>query len=172
MAIKQRVLVTGAAGQIGGIIRNKLGYRYELTGLDVVDHDYPTSHVADLSDLDAITPAFERQEVIVHLGADPSPSGSWDSILQNNIIGTRNVYEAARLAGVQRVILASTNHVVGYYPMKQNPYKAIYDGRLSEVRRPLRLLDHTDIRPEATTASAKRSANRLAVIFTTLTDCQ
>ncbi|HAC17405.1 MAG TPA: NAD(P)-dependent oxidoreductase, partial [Dehalococcoidia bacterium] len=65
MAIKQRVLVTGAAGQIGGIIRNKLGYRYELTGLDVVDHDYPTSHVADLSDLDAITPAFERQEVIV-----------------------------------------------------------------------------------------------------------
>ncbi len=165
MTNNKRVLVTGAAGQIGGIIRNKLGYRYELTGLDVVDHDYPTSHVADLSDLDAIAPAFEGQDVVVHLGADPSPSAPWDSILQNNIIGTRNVYEAARLAGVKRAILASTNHVVGYYPMKQDPYKAIYDGRLSEVRRPFRMLDHTDIRPDSYYGVSKAFGESLGSYF-------
>ena len=88
-------------------------------------------------------------EVVVHLGADPSPLASWESTLSNNIIGTRNVYESARQAGARRVILASTNHVIGYYPLKDDPYKAIYDGRLSEVRRPFRLLDHHDMRPDS-----------------------
>ena len=44
------------------------------------------------------------------------------------------MYEAARLAGARRVILASTNHAVGYYPLKDDPYKAIYEGRLAEVQ--------------------------------------
>ena len=128
MDTKIRVLVTGAGGQIGGIIRDKLGYRYELVGLDRVDCGWPDSHVADISDFDAIRPAFEGVETVVHLGADPSPLASWESTLNNNIIGTRNVYEAARQAGARRVILASTNHVIGYYPLKDDPYKAIYDG--------------------------------------------
>ena len=146
---KTRVLVTGAAGQIGGIIRDKLGYRYDLVGLDRFDCGWTNSHVADLSDFDAIRPAFQDVEAVVHLGADPSPKASWESTLDNNIIGTRNVYEAARLAGAKRVVLASTNHVVGFYPLKDDPYKAIYDGRLSEVRRPFRPLDHRDMRPDS-----------------------
>lgn len=149
MDTKIRVLVTGAGGQIGGIIRDKLGYRYDLVGLDRVDCGWPDSHVADISDFDAIRPAFEGVEAVVHLGADPSPLASWESTLSNNIVGTRNVYEAARQAGARRVILASTNHVIGYYPLKDDPYKAIYDGRLSEVRRPFRMLDHRDMRPDS-----------------------
>jgi nucleoside-diphosphate-sugar epimerase len=149
MIEKARVLVTGAAGQIGGIVRSKLGYRYDLVGLDLIDCGWPNSHVADLSDLDAMRPAFDGVEVVVHLGADPSPKASWESTLNNNIIGTRNVYEAARLAGARRVILASTNHAVGFYPLKDDPYKAIYEGRLAEVRRPFRMLDHKDIRPDS-----------------------
>ena len=149
MTDKARVLVTGAAGQIGGIIRSKLGFRYDLVGLDIVDCGWPESHVADLSDLDSISPAFEDVDVVVHLGADPSPQASWESTLSNNIVGTRNVYEAARLAGARRVILASTNHAVGFYPLKDDPYKAIYDGRLGEVRRPFRMLDDRDLRPDS-----------------------
>lgn len=149
MTDKARVLVTGAAGQIGGIIRSKLGFRYDLVGLDIVDCGWPESHVANLSDLDSISPAFEDVDVVVHLGADPSPQASWESTLSNNIVGTRNVYEAARVAGARRVILASTNHAVGFYPLKDDPYKAIYDGRLGEVRRPFRMLDDRDLRPDS-----------------------
>ena len=149
MTDKTRVLVTGAAGQIGGIIRSKLGFRYDLVGLDIADCGWTESHVADLSDLDSISPAFEGVDVVVHLGADPSPQATWESTLSNNIVGTRNVYEAARLAGARRVILASTNHAVGFYPLKDDPYKAIYDGRLAEVRRPFRMLDDRDLRPDS-----------------------
>ena len=149
MTDKTRVLVTGAAGQIGGIIRSKLGFRYDLVGLDIADCGWPESHVADLSDLDSIGPAFEGVDVVVHLGADPSPQATWESTLSNNIVGTRNVYEAARLAGARRVILASTNHAVGFHPLKDDPYKAIYDGRLAEVRRPFRMLDDRDLRPDS-----------------------
>ena len=70
---KTRVLVTGAAGQIGGIIKDKLGYRYDLVGLDMVDCGWADSRVADISDFDTIRPAFEGVEAVVHLGADPSP---------------------------------------------------------------------------------------------------
>ena len=149
MTDKTRVLVTGAAGQIGGIIRSKLGFRYDLVGLDIADCGWTESHVADLSDLDSISPAFEGVDVVVHLGADPSPQATWESTLSNNIVGTRNVYEAARLAGARRVILASTNHAVGFHPLKDDPYKAIYDGRLAEVRRPFRMLDDRDLRPDS-----------------------
>ena len=70
MAIK-KVLVTGAAGQIGAIIRDKLGFKYDLTGIGRVDNDWLNSHVADISDLDALMPAFEGQHTVMHLGGDP-----------------------------------------------------------------------------------------------------
>jgi nucleoside-diphosphate-sugar epimerase len=146
---RPRVLVTGAAGQIGGIVRDKLGFAYDLVGLDRVECGWPDSHVVDLADFESILPAFDEVDVVVHLGADPSPKASWKSTLDNNIIGTRNVYEAARQAGARRVILASTNHVVGYHPLKDDPYRAVYEGRLEEVRRPFRLLDHRDMRPDS-----------------------
>ena len=102
VAARKRVLVTGMAGQIGGIIRRQLGDRYLLSGLDRVPVDDVPTTVADISDYDAIRPAFEGVDVAVHLGADPIPRGSWESILDHNIVGTINVFEAAREAGVKR----------------------------------------------------------------------
>ena len=52
---------------------------------------------------------------IIHLGAF-SIENDWDTILQANIIGTYNLFEAARLEGVKRVVFASSNHVMGFYP--------------------------------------------------------
>ena len=105
--------------------------------------------VADLADLDALRPAFDGVDTVVHMGADPSPRAPWESILENNIIGTRNVFEASREAGVKRVIFASSNHVVGFYPLRQDPYKAVYEGRLGEVRRPFPMLGSEALRPDS-----------------------
>ena len=74
--------------------------RYELNGIDRVDVDGTVLTVADIANLNDILPAFEGIEAVVHLGADPSPQASWESVLSSNIVGTRNVYEAARLSGV------------------------------------------------------------------------
>ena len=54
-------------------------------------------------------------EGIVHLGGH-STEGSWDTILNANIIGCYNLFEAAYRAGVKRVVFASSNHAVGFYP--------------------------------------------------------
>ena len=73
------------AGQIGGIIRRSLGDKYELSGVDRVHVDECPMVVADLSDLDAIRPALDGIDTVVHLGADPSqgPRGSrsWTTTL-------------------------------------------------------------------------------------------
>ena len=165
MSDKKRALVTGMAGQIGGIIRRRLGDRYELSGIDRVGVAGVPVTVADIADLEAIRPAFEGIDAVVHLGADPSPRASWDSVLRNNIVGTRNVYEAARLAGVKRIVFASSNHVVGNYPLRQDPYKAIYDGQLGEVRRPFPPLTTDLIRPDSYYGVSKSFGESLGSYF-------
>ncbi len=162
---KKRVLVTGMAGQIGGIIRSRLGDRYELSGIDRVPIDGVPCTVADIADMDAIAPAFEGVDAVVHLGADPSPRASWESVLNNNIVGTRNVYEAARLSGVKRIVFASSNHAVGNYPLRQDPYKAIYDGRLGEVRRPFPPLTTDMLRPDSYYGVSKAFGESLGSYF-------
>ena len=134
---EKKVLITGLAGKIGGIIRKNLSDEYDLSGLDLVATNGYVSQIGDLSDLESILPAFTGIDTVVHLAADPNHQGSWESNLKNNIIGTRNVYEAARLKGVKRIIFASSNHALGFHPLKDNPYKQIYDGDFSDIRHPI-----------------------------------
>ena len=165
MTDRKRVLVTGMAGQIGGIIRRELGERYELSGIDRVGVDGTPTTVADIANLNEIIPAFEGIDAVVHLGADPSPRASWESVLSSNIVGTRNVYEAAQLSGVKRIVLASSNHAVGNYPLRQDPYKAIYDGRLGEVRRPFPPLTTDLLRPDSYYGVSKAFGESLGSYF-------
>ena len=165
MTDRKRVLVTGMAGQIGGIIRRELGERYELSGIDRVGVDGTPTTVADIANLNEIIPAFERIDAVVHLGADPSPRASWESVLSSNIVGTRNVYEAAQLSGVKRIVFASSNHAVGNYPLRQDPYKAIYDGRLGEVRRPFPPLTTDLLRPDSYYGVSKAFGESLGSYF-------
>ena len=144
----RKILVTGAAGRIGTIVREHLGGKYDLAGLDRIAVEGVDSHVADLSDLDAIRPAFEGQEIVVHLGADPNGSAPWDSVLPNNIVGVYNVLEASREAGVSRVVFASTNHVVGFYPEKDEPYRAVFEGRVNDLPQPFPFLTTDLMRPD------------------------
>ena len=66
----RRVLVTGAEGTIGTAVREHLAGRYELVSLTLTPQEFP-SHVADIADLDAIRPAFEGIDAVVHLAASP-----------------------------------------------------------------------------------------------------
>ncbi len=144
---KKRVLVTGGAGLIGTIAHSRLLERFEISVLDLKEVEGVESHVADLADLDAIRPAFVGKDVVVHLGGDPRGEAPWDSVLGNNIAGTYNVMEASRLEGIGRVVFASTNHVVGFHPEKNESYKAVFEGRLGDIRQPMDLISTEQTRP-------------------------
>jgi len=119
-----RVLVTGAEGLIGSVVRARLADRFDLRSLTRAPAAF-ASHVADIADIEAIRPAFEGIDTVVHLAATPHVSSPWEEVLHSNIVGTRNVFEAAREAGVGRVVFASSNHVVGMAEVDGAP--AIYD---------------------------------------------
>ena len=165
MEARKRVLVTGLAGKIGGIIRQNLSEKYLISGLDLQKvNEYDTT-VANLSDLKGIMPAFQGIHTVVHLAADPNHQGGWETILENNIVGTRNVYEASRIAGVKRIIFASSNHALGFYPLKDNPYKQIYSGDFSSLRQPVEVLDTALVRPDGYYGVSKAFGEALGSYF-------
>lgn len=137
----KKVLITGAAGVIGTAVRKHLSDRYEFRSLTRRPAGFP-SHVADIANLDAIRPAFEGMDAVVHLAATISVTSPWEDVLPNNLVGTYNVYEAAKRAGVDCVVFASSNHAVGMYEADWTP--GIY--ALDDPR----VVDHTaEIRPDS-----------------------
>jgi len=116
----KRVLLTGAAGDVGRRLRKLLGPVYP--DLKLSDIKTPADLganerfiPADLADLEQVEAAVDGVEGIIHLGGF-SVEGPWETILQSNIIGCYNLFEAARRKGVKRVVFASSNHAVGFYP--------------------------------------------------------
>lgn len=113
------VLVTGAAGMIGKQLQHYLRDRYRLrlmyhrTVLPSVGDDEVV--IGDVTDLPTVEKAVEGVDAIVHLAGDPKVDATFESTFQNNILGTYNVYEAAKRHGKPRVVFASTNHVAGWY---------------------------------------------------------
>ncbi len=133
-----RILLTGAAGRIGTAFykhaRGKFSFRladinseplHESTG----EHDDVVS--LNVADLDACRKACLGIDTVVHLAASASPeSGFYESLLDNNIKGTWNIFQAAHEAGCRRVVFASSVHtVIGYPPRIQSnestPYKPV-----------------------------------------------
>ncbi|MBA2521423.1 MAG: NAD(P)-dependent oxidoreductase [Chloroflexia bacterium] len=138
---KRRVLLTGAEGTIGAVVREFLSDQYEIRSLTWQAEDFP-SHVGDISDYEAIRPAFDDIDVVVHMAASSAIETPWEDILPNNLIGTYNVFEAARDAGVGAVVFASSNHAVGMFEVSGSP-------GLYELDDP-RVYDHTvEIRPDS-----------------------
>ena len=101
-----------------------------------------------IDNLEEILPAFEGQDAVVHLAADPSDHAPWESVLPNNLIGTYNMFEASRICGVKRVIFASSNHAAGMYE-RDHPYRHIVTGEYDKVEVwPIPPITHKEIRPD------------------------
>lgn len=115
----QKILITGCNGLIGRILWNHLADSYELYGLDLTPTS-PTNNIiqADISFPEQIEKAFSLLPTLtfmIHLAGDPRMDADWESVLVNNIEGTRNIYEAAHVHGIKRIIFASSNHVTGAF---------------------------------------------------------
>ncbi|MEO6436827.1 MAG: NAD(P)-dependent oxidoreductase [Tepidisphaeraceae bacterium] len=120
---RRKVLVTGAAGNIGSYFARHSSKRYDLR-LMVRDADADAEKikalgevvVADLSDLERLKEVCRDIDTVLHLAGDPNPSATWESLLEANIAGTYHVFVAAKWAGARRVIYASSIHAVSGYP--------------------------------------------------------
>src|SRR5436305_141204 len=114
---RRKVLVTGAPGNIGSYFAEHSHERYDLRlmvresdeGKDEVRKfgELVTGHLADL---EALKKLCANIDTIVHMAGAPSPTATWQELLDANIIGTYNIFAAAKAAGVRRVIYASSIH--------------------------------------------------------------
>lgn len=112
------VLVTGAAGDVGTHLRRELAGRYALRVSDLrpvrkfhKSERYLRADVSKMADALRITKGVDA---VVHLGGY-SVEGPWKEILPANIVGCYNVFEAARINGVKRIVFPSSNHAAGFY---------------------------------------------------------
>jgi NAD+ dependent glucose-6-phosphate dehydrogenase len=140
---RPRVAVTGSTGLIGRLLLDawRESGKYHVVGVARSEGPY-TDVVADVTDLEILVEAFQGVDAVVHMAATSAVESDWDAVLTSNLIGTRNVFEAARLAGVKKVVFASSNHAVGTYEMENVP--GIWD--LHDTRQ----WDHTaEIRPDS-----------------------
>ncbi len=123
------ILMTGAAGGIGTFLRDELSNNYKLRLSDrapIQDLHGDEAYVAaDLTNFNAVLRATEGVDGILHFGGCAGES-DWQTILDANIIGMRNIYEAALQNDVKRVVWASSNHAVGFYRRDQTIDHTVY----------------------------------------------
>ncbi len=118
----KRILITGGAGGVATMLRPLLRPHYLLRLsdrrpiADLVEGE--ESAPASLDDIPALRRAVAGTDGVVHFGGY-SAEHDWETILAANIVGTYNVFEAARAEDVRRVVFASSNHAMGFYPRAQ-----------------------------------------------------
>jgi nucleoside-diphosphate-sugar epimerase len=175
-----KVLITGAYGLIGNIVYRHLDEsgEHEVYGLSrrrLPSDRLPESQLAkipddrfflaDLTDEVALRRAVKGMDAIVHMAANADGEAEWDSVLNSNIIGTYNVYEACRLAGVPRIVFASSIMTIFGYALEE-PYKAIHEARLDAVPESVPLITAQDpARPTALYSCSKVWGEAMAHMY-------
>ncbi|MGW8955507.1 NAD-dependent epimerase/dehydratase family protein [Streptomyces sp. NPDC055709] len=121
MSDPQTIVITGAAGRVGSLLRERLAHPDRvLRLLDIAPPpvgtaaEVPEWRKVPLTELDALTDAFTGATAVVHLGGQ-SKEADFQNVLDNNVVGTHHVLEAARRTGISRVVLASSHHAAGFY---------------------------------------------------------
>jgi len=114
-----KLLITGSSGLIGKILWRNLAGQFDLYGVDICLSEQ-TDHLfrSDISNFEQVKTVFQGimgLAYVVHLAGDSRADADWQSVFFNNINGTKNIYEMAKVSGVKRVIFASSNHVTGAY---------------------------------------------------------
>jgi NAD+ dependent glucose-6-phosphate dehydrogenase len=156
-----KLLITGYAGLVGQILWRGLADSFELYGVDIHERESADNiFQADISNPAEIVSVFEQipgLSHVVHLAGDPRADADWESVLKNNIAGTRNLYEAARIRGVKRVVFASSNHVTGAYEGFPPSLHAQSNPRLITPQDP--------IRPDGNYGVSKAAGEALARMY-------
>ena len=120
----KKIVLTGAAGRLGSYLREPLSkMANQLLSTDISNdigslYDNETFVKADLAEMSEIKPLMKDADMVVHFGAYVD-EGPFEKLWGPNFVGSYNVWESARLAGVKRVIYASSIHAVGMYPRNQ-----------------------------------------------------
>ena len=120
----KKIVLTGAAGRLGSYLREPLSKMADqLLSTDISEdigslYDNETFVKADLAEMSEIKPLMKDADMVVHFGAYVD-EGPFEKLWGPNFVGSYNVWESARLAGVKRVIYASSIHAVGMYPRNQ-----------------------------------------------------
>lgn len=120
----RRLLITGAAGRIGSVLRAGLGDGQTILRLsDIRGLGKANAReeivTADLGNLENALALCEGVDAVIHLAGLVSPTLKWDETLKNNILPNFNIFEAARLRGVRRVVFASSIHAHGFVRRSQ-----------------------------------------------------
>ena len=155
-----KVHITGVYGLIGNLVYRHLNNQpalYDVYGsgrrkvgsvragreniLPVPDDHFT---LADLSDAKAVQAAIDGMDAVIHLGAAPGPEATFEVVLNSNIIGTYNVLEASRRAGVRRLVYASSIMFSNGYFQYVEPYKSIRENRLDQIPNNIPLITHKD----------------------------
>ena len=115
-----RLLITGAAGGVGTMLRSRLrGVADEMRLVDLRPIDGEDVMIGDITDLAFARRAITGCDACVHLAAIPVEA-PFDQILHANLRGAWTVFEAARLEGCERIVFASSNHATGFYPIARH----------------------------------------------------
>lgn len=141
---KERVLITGASGLVGGITVEALGDRYDFSALNRRSVLEIPCIQADISDLESIRPAFRNVDKVLHLAAYTDDihcacgtracDDCWAQTMAITVGGTVNVFRAAQEAGIARVVFMSTGGTMNGYERDENsPYALISEGRFDDV---------------------------------------
>jgi len=123
------VLITGAGGSVGSLLRAELNGKYNLRLSDIRPIKKPApgetfvpGDIGRLSDMLRVT---KDVDAVIHLGGF-AVEGPWDVILRSNIVGCYNLFEAARRNGVKRILFATSNHAAGFYRRDQKIDHRVY----------------------------------------------
>lgn len=114
----KKILITGATGGVGLVLAEALQDAYEVIQHGRTPRNEQQEKVlrqADLNSLEELSELMTGVDTVVHLAGASSPDSEWEDVLEANIIGYRNVLEAARTQGVRRMVFASSNHAMGMY---------------------------------------------------------
>lgn len=164
------VLITGMSGLIGSAVQRTMTSDYELRALNRREVEGVPTTQADLIDIDGIRPAFKGVDTVIHLAAKAGERFTWQELLDTNITGTRNVYQAAIDAGCRRVIFASSGATVSGYELLE-PYKSLVEARYDDAPTSWRLItSDMPTRPTGVYGSTKVWGEALGRHFADTTD--